>query len=435
MKKIVITVLFALSIVFAIDGKSLAITPDIKANGSDGPVTINTGDTLSLTISLNAENSAGQNADWWLVYNDGATWYYSGSWQSGLNVTYQGALIDLSSFGLNVSGLSAGAYTFYFGVDTVMNGIVDTGSGQLYYDSVVVNVTSGSSSTLPDTGQTKSYTDTWGEDSDYTINTPSYTDNGNGTITDNVTGLMWQKQDDEEQAYSWYHATGTPHPTFNPDSFFINVCGSLTLAGYTDWRLPTRGEMMNMAYYETEPAIDTTYFPVTKINAYWTSTPDAFDQSFAWLMAYGGSVQRADKQRKRENVRCVRGRKTKEKSYTNNNDGTITDDGTGLIWQQTDDEPLSWEASLTYCENLTISRYNDWRLPNIKELNSIVDVTKKPAAIDTEYFGSWNAPYWTSTTNPGILYPGKWYVDFNDGLTFTAIKYEFAFVRCVRGGQ
>ncbi|MGK5092169.1 hypothetical protein WDW89_09200, partial [Deltaproteobacteria bacterium TL4] len=49
---------------------------------------------------------------------------------------------------------------------------------------------------VPDTGQTTSYTDTFGEDHDYLINAPSYTDNSNSTITDNVTGLLWQKQDD-----------------------------------------------------------------------------------------------------------------------------------------------------------------------------------------------------------------------------------------------
>ena len=51
---------------------------------------------------------------------------------------------------------------------------------------------------LPDTGQTTSYTATFGEDNDYTINVPSFTDNGNGTITDNVTGLMWQQGDSGE---------------------------------------------------------------------------------------------------------------------------------------------------------------------------------------------------------------------------------------------
>ena len=51
---------------------------------------------------------------------------------------------------------------------------------------------------LPDTGQTSSYTSTFGEDNDYSINVPFYTNNSNGTITDNVTGLMWQQVDGGE---------------------------------------------------------------------------------------------------------------------------------------------------------------------------------------------------------------------------------------------
>jgi len=74
---------------------------------------------------------------------------------------------------------------------------------------------------LPDTGQTQSYTDTFGEDSDYTINPPSYTDNGDGTVTDNVTGLMWQQG--EVGSMNWEDA--------------ITCCEALSLAGYTDWRL------------------------------------------------------------------------------------------------------------------------------------------------------------------------------------------------------
>ena len=116
---------------------------DIKANGSDGPVTIGAADKLEITISLNAGGKAGQNADWWAVAATPFGWYhYNGganTWQPGLIVTYQGALLNLSSYQiLDITGLPAGTYTFYFGVDMTMNGTVD---GELYSDSVVVNGT------------------------------------------------------------------------------------------------------------------------------------------------------------------------------------------------------------------------------------------------------------------------------------------------------
>ncbi len=120
-------------------------TPDIKANGTDNTVTIGTGDTLSITVSLDAGGSLGADGDWWVVVNTptGEWEHYnltSGAFTSGLLVTYQSALFNLgSTVILNKSGLGAGTFTYYFGVDMVMNGSLDMGS--IYYDSVVVNVT------------------------------------------------------------------------------------------------------------------------------------------------------------------------------------------------------------------------------------------------------------------------------------------------------
>jgi len=92
---------------------------------------------------------------------------------------------------------------------------------------------------LPDTGQTGDYTTTFGEDSDYTINPPSYTDNGNGTITDNVTGLTWQKEDDNIER-AWDNAN--------------TYCDDLTLGGYSDWRLPSDMELMSIVNYGSPTA-------------------------------------------------------------------------------------------------------------------------------------------------------------------------------------
>ena len=76
---------------------------------------------------------------------------------------------------------------------------------------------------LPDTGQTQSFTNTFGEDSDYTLHPPFFIVNGDGTVTDTVTGLMWQQTDGGEMTVE---AAET-------------YCASLMLGGYDDWRLPT----------------------------------------------------------------------------------------------------------------------------------------------------------------------------------------------------
>ncbi len=117
------------------------LTIDIKANNSDGPLTISPSTPLSLTINLNAAGNT-DNADWWVLGNTPMGWYrfaVPGGWGPGISVTHQGPLFDLPSFtALNATGLPLGDYTFYFGVDTVMNSSIDL--GQMTYDSVNVRI-------------------------------------------------------------------------------------------------------------------------------------------------------------------------------------------------------------------------------------------------------------------------------------------------------
>jgi hypothetical protein len=118
--------------------------PDIRANGSDGPITITQSDTLQIRVSLNTYGST-DNADFWLAYKTASGWYHynkvTKSWDPGLGVTHQGALFDLNNKKVfQSSGLSPGTYRFYFGVDLNMNGIVTKSC--LYYDLVKVTVTS-----------------------------------------------------------------------------------------------------------------------------------------------------------------------------------------------------------------------------------------------------------------------------------------------------
>lgn len=170
---------------------------------------------------------------------------------------------------------------------------------------------------LPDTGQTKCYQGVYpyaeipcegtGQDGEYNINPLSYTDNGNGTVTDNNTGLMWQEQDNGN-TYNWYKASGTYDATYNPSS--ESVCGSLTLGGFSDWRLPTKKELITIVDYGIPypgPTIKTTYFPNTKSSNYWSSTTYAYYPDYAWGVGfYNGSVYYGYKDYYLY-VRCVRG--------------------------------------------------------------------------------------------------------------------------------
>jgi hypothetical protein len=179
---------------------------------------------------------------------------------------------------------------------------------------------------LPDTGQTKCYQAVspyaeipcagTGQDGAYSINPMSFTDNGNGTVTDNNTGLVWQKCSMGQNStdcsgsattHNWYQASGTYHASYNASS--INVCGSLSLAG-TGWRLPSKKELMGIVDYSIPypgPTIPQAIFPNTVSSDYWSSTTGADSTDGAWSVGfYGGYVSDYYKGNF-DYVRCVRG--------------------------------------------------------------------------------------------------------------------------------
>ena len=124
-------------------------SPQIKANGSIGPISVSPGIPVSVAVSLNPGSLAGQNADWWVVQaNPSGTFNHydlsTNSMVPGLLPTHKGPLFSLGSTQLlNVSDLTSGTHIFYFGVDMNMNGSLDLGS--LHYDSATVEVTQGDS--------------------------------------------------------------------------------------------------------------------------------------------------------------------------------------------------------------------------------------------------------------------------------------------------
>ena len=92
-------------------------------------------------MGLNPGSHPGENADWWVVADTPFGWYHYNvySWIPGFSVTYQGPLFDLTPVEvLNITDLPVGTYTFYFGVDMVMNGSLNM--DQIYYDNVEVNI-------------------------------------------------------------------------------------------------------------------------------------------------------------------------------------------------------------------------------------------------------------------------------------------------------
>ena len=308
----------------------------------------------------------------------------------------------------SISDLSSGADT---GLSYV---VVDTSQGACYDNSTEI--------TCPDEGAAF-----YGQDGQYGGAAASYQDNGDGTISDLNTGLMWQQDPGEKVTYA-EAAAGAD---------------TLTLAGYDDWRLPTIKELYSLILFDgtdvsmcpsgacdATPFIDTRTFDFEygnedagerTIDSQWAtstiyqSTVMSNSQCMFGVNFADGRIKCYPTSNKTYFVIYVRGNTSYgENDFVDNPDGTITDNATGLMWQQADSaEAMTWQEALAYCEDLSLAGYTDWRLPDAKELQSIVDYTRSPdtthsAAISPLFgvtsiineAGQTDFPfYWSSTTH------------------------------------
>jgi len=278
----------------------------------------------------------------------------------------------------------------------------------------------------------------------------TYIDNGDGTITDTSTGLMWMKKD-AGNAMTWEEA--------------LSYCEDSTYAGYTDWHLPDVKELQSIVDYTgVYPAINSTYFDLGTYaenpdNYFWTSTSAYMNPrdpvyAYAWYVAFGysvggdgkdthgaGAVRFSPKYAGSPNAgeggdntaNSVRAVRIDERyysqapskvvttgqdqcydsdgnvitpqpgdafygqdanyddglafSFTDNKDGTVTDNNTGLIWQVLpSNEHMSIDTAASYAEGLTLGGRSDYRLPTTEELFSIQDFSKGWPYCDETYF-------------------------------------------------
>ncbi|HSY38463.1 MAG TPA: DUF1566 domain-containing protein [Polyangia bacterium] len=265
-------------------------------------------------------------------------------------------------------------------------------------------------------------------------NPASYTDNGDGTVTDNVTKLVWQKAVTSSQAYSWCNA--------------INYCATLTLAGRT-WRLPTRIELLSLVdFTRTGPAINTTSFPGVPGGKYhWTSSPWVVSQiatkpQYSWIVNFSeGLTSNAGDRTAAEYARCVSAPDEgalPSPRYVSVATGEVQDVDTKLVWATAATTTTTdFATAQTTCSGLGLNGHT-WRTPSIKELATLVDevppISKVSPAIDTTTFAGTAAttPYWSSSLYGGMSATAHdpWVINYEDG--FTEYNQTAALVRCVR---
>lgn len=122
--------------------------------------------------------------------------------------------------------------------------------------------------------------------------------------------------------------------------------------------------------------------------------------------------------------------------YTNLQNGTVKDNRSGLVWQQTTTKQDSWSGAQSDCSALNLGEFaTGWRLPSKLELESLVDrqVAAPGPTIDLTAFPSaQTGSYWTSTpVAPGHGGGGAWLVSFSDGTSSLLPTDRTFWVRCV----
>jgi len=313
-----------------------------------------------------------------------------------------------------------------------------------------------------DTGQTKCFDNRaeiaapkpgqafYGQDAQFPRHPASYSTGKDGlTVHDNVTGLTWQKSPDTD---------GDGRPA-SRDKLTIEDARKIParlnaskFGGFDDWRLPTIKELYSLfnasgidpssRSMDADPAgltpfLDTRFFQFAYgdasagervIDSQWATNTlyvarpvQMFGVNFADGRIKGYGTAMPGRPAKTFFVLCVRGNPDYGKNdFHDNGDGTVTDRATGLMWSKNDSgRGMNWQDALAWAQSKNEEKHlghNDWRLPNVKELQSIVDYARSPdtshsAAIDpvfkctgiTNEGGQPDFPfYWTSTTHTGL---------------------------------
>lgn len=306
-----------------------------------------------------------------------------------------------------------------------------------------------------------------GQDAQHAGPAPRYSNNGNGTVTDLQTGLTWQQSPDTNgdgqvnAADKLTHAQATRYPA---------TVNARRLGGQNDWRLPTIKELYSLVDFRgldpsgpqarstagLTPFLDESVFRFAYgdlsageriIDSQWASSTVYVDSSDGKLLfgvnfADGrikGYWTYSPRGEKTFYTICVRGNSSYGRNvFVDNGDGTVTDRATGLMWSQGDSGAgLDWEDALAWVAGRNTDDhlgYDDWRLPNIKELQSIVDYASSPGTtgsasihaifrctpITNEEGDKDFGYYWSGTTH--ARYPNRGdaaaYIAFGRGLGY-----------------
>ncbi len=277
----------------------------------------------------------------------------------------------------------------------------------------------GQDAQYPDAARTYTCYAAEGNAGDCSMMIPVATDE---VVTDSLTGLMWQRM--YASPRKWANA--------------LTYCEDLDYGGHSDWRLPSVIELMSIVDDGTyNPSIDTDAFRGTPSDFFWTSTHHQTSADGVRYVKFSNGIASYFRDTQGARVRCVR------EGYAGSVNGTfeqfavsgeseqvVTSMVTGLIWQKTNTTDKTWSEAMAYCESLNYAGDSDWRLPNKKELLSLVNYELVSPCSDFPNMPS--AGFWSSSTDVEDV-TSAWNVGLGGGDVYFRAKTDPYNVRCVRG--
>jgi hypothetical protein len=271
----------------------------------------------------------------------------------------------------------------------------------------------------------------YGQDGCYQTTPLSYVDNGDETALDLVTGLVWA--------------------TCNAGKNGENCTGDATVLSYQEareycsqnvdglpgqgWRLPNLDELTSTVNFEGSGYKSEPPFGGTKYTAFWATPVGIADVTHCYVsFATGQTACGYLDPEVGQRFRCVRGFERSFGNFIDNDDGTVSDQATGLIWLKAPLGLATWKNALTDCESLEFAGGDNWRLPNARELSTLRDYRLPHKWLYEELFEGPVANYWSGTTFQGTQYQGSAYALHGSGTVgfFSDSKYAGSEVRCVR---
>lgn len=253
---------------------------------------------------------------------------------------------------------------------------------------------------------------------------------------------MWEIKSSDKEAMNY---KGHKY-TLEEAKAYVAALNRRAHNGFTDWRLPHCQELRTIVNYEDRiPAVDLSFFPDTAPGFYWSDQPYKPNPEMNWGIYFGYGCAICYNVHTRFYVRAVRGGYNptfgtcRKDSFVDNGDGTITDLISGLMWKKEESGELDFVHALKYCEDLRLAGHTDWRMPNIREISTLLDLnytdqTWYHKELFPDVITSPLGFYWSSSTFSATF---GWGVNFQfgyDGYYADKIngKYPFRPVRNIK---